>query len=113
MSLGIETRCIHGDLKRFDKDSTGSISFPIYQTATFAHRGVGKSTGFDYSRLQNPTREQLEKIVASLEGGIDALAYSSGMAAIAALFEIFEPGDNIIIDSDPWHPRIPPTSGRR
>lgn len=100
MSLGIETRCIHGDLKRFDKDSTGSISFPIYQTATFAHRGVGKSTGFDYSRLQNPTREQLEKIVASLEGGIDALAYSSGMAAIAALFEIFEPGDNIIIDSD-------------
>ncbi|MCL4103202.1 PLP-dependent aspartate aminotransferase family protein [Fibrobacter sp. HC4] len=100
MSLGIETRCIHGDLKRFDKDSTGSISFPIYQTATFAHRGVGKSTGFDYSRLQNPTREQLEKIVASLEGGIDALAYSSGMAAITALFEIFEPGDNVIIDSD-------------
>ncbi len=100
MSLGIETRCIHGNLNRFDKDGTGSISFPIYQTATFAHRGVGKSTGFDYSRLQNPTREQLEKIVASLEGGVDALAYSSGMAAIAALFEIFEPGDNIIIDSD-------------
>lgn len=100
MSLGIETRCIHGDLNRFEKDSTGAISFPIYQTATFAHKGVGKSTGFDYSRLQNPTREQLEKIVATLEGGVDALAYSSGMAAITALFEIFEPGDHIIIDSD-------------
>lgn len=61
---------------------------------------VGGGSGYDYSRLQNPTREHLEKIVASLEEGIDALAFSTGMAAITALMEIFKPGDHIIIDED-------------
>lgn len=61
---------------------------------------MGKSTGYDYSRLQNPTREHLERVVASLENGIDALALSSGMAAISLLMELFEPGDHLIIDSD-------------
>ncbi len=60
----------------------------------------GYTSGYDYSRLQNPTREHLEKIVASLEEGIDALAFSTGMAAITALMEIFKPGDHIIIDED-------------
>lgn len=81
-------------------DQSGAISFPIYQTATFAHKGVGEGTGYDYSRLQNPTREHLEKIVASLEYGVDALAFSSGMAAITALMELFAPGDHIITDCD-------------
>ena len=81
-------------------DQWGALSFPIYQSATFAHRGLGESTGFDYTRMQNPTRQQLEYVVASLEHGIDALAYSSGMAAIAAVMELFYPGDHIIIDSD-------------
>lgn len=61
---------------------------------------MGKSTGFDYSRLQNPTREQLEKIICALEHGTDAVALSSGMAAIALLMEIFKPGDHLIVDSD-------------
>lgn len=100
MELEFATRCIYGNKEKFEKDSTGAISFPIYQTATYAHPEVGHSTGFDYSRLQNPTREQLEKVVASLEKGIDALAFSSGMAAITALMEIFKPGDHIITDSD-------------
>lgn len=94
------TKCIYGDGTRPDCDKSGAVSFPIYQTATFSHVGVGESTGYDYSRLQNPTREQLEKVVAALENGIDALAFSSGMAAIAALMEIFAPGDHIITDSD-------------
>ncbi len=81
-------------------DNYGALSYPIYQTATYAHAGVGKSTGYDYSRLQNPTREQLEKVVASLEGGIDAFALSSGMAAITLLMEIFKPGDHIIAEAD-------------
>ena len=67
---------------------------------TFARDRVGGGSGYDYSRLQNPTREHLEKIVASLEEGIDALAFSTGMAAITALMEIFKPGDHIIIDED-------------
>ena len=102
MSRCIETNCIHLEEAEVDACKThfGSVSFPIYQTATFAHPAVGKSTGYDYSRLQNPTREQLEKVVANLEHGIGALALSSGMAAISLLFEIFKPGDHIIADSD-------------
>ncbi len=98
----IDTRCIHLEEEKSgqEKPHFGSISFPIYQTATFAHPAVGKSTGYDYSRLQNPTREHLEKIVASLEHGTSAFALSSGMAAITLLFELFEPGDRIVADSD-------------
>lgn len=95
---GISTKCLHLEEEGFD--NYGAISFPIYQTATYAHPGVGKSTGYDYSRLQNPTREHLEKVVASLEKGIDALALSSGMAAISLMMELFSPGDHIIVDAD-------------
>lgn len=101
MTLSLESKCLHlapsasGSLNHY-----GAVSFPIYQTATYAHPAVGQSTGYDYSRLQNPTREQLEKVVAQLEGGIDALALSSGMAAISLLLEIFKPGDHIIADAD-------------
>ena len=100
MELEFAKRCIYGEKEKFEKESTGAISFPIYQTATYEHPEVGQSTGFDYSRLQNPTRRQLEKVVASLEKGIDALAFSSGMAAITALMELFEPGDHIVTDAD-------------
>ncbi len=100
MELQFATRCIYGEKEKFENESTGTISFPIYQTATYAHPEMGQSTGFDYSRLQNPTRQQVEKVVASLEKGVDALAFSSGMAAITALMEIFKPGDHIITDAD-------------
>ena len=96
----IETECIHLEEDEGLYKNYGSISFPIYQTATFAHEGIGSEGGYDYSRLQNPTRERLEKIMANLEGGADAIALSSGMAAISLLMEIFSYGDNIIIDSD-------------
>ena len=99
MGVDVLTKCIH--LENEDKNSPyGAVSFPIFQTATFAHPGVENSTGYDYSRLQNPTREQLEKVVASLENGIDALAFSSGMAAIATLMELFKSGDHLIVDAD-------------
>ena len=100
MERGINTRCLHLEETEGKTDNYGALSYPIYQTATYAHAGVGKSTGYDYSRLQNPTREQLEKMVASLEGGIDAFALSSGMAAITLLMEIFKPGDHIIAEAD-------------
>lgn len=97
--LAIESRCIH--LKDDDKNARyGAISFPIYQTATFAHPELGMSTGYDYSRVQNPTREHLEKKIASLEHGIDAIAYSCGMSAIMSVMDLFGPGDHIIADSD-------------
>lgn len=106
MGINFETKCLHLEEEIENDDSScktlhyGAVNFPIYQTATYAHPGVGKSTGFDYSRLQNPTRAQLEKLVAQLEGGTDAFALSSGMAAITLLFEIFKPGDHLVIDSD-------------
>lgn len=99
MSLSIESRCIH--LEGDDRASRfGAVSFPIYQTATFAHPALGESTGYDYSRVQNPTRQQLEKTVASLEQGTDAVAFSSGMAAILAVMELFAPGDHIVTEAD-------------
>ena len=99
VSFSIDTKCIH--LEDSDKlEHFGAIRYPIYQTATFAHPGVGMSTGYDYSRSQNPTRENLEKIVASLENGTDAIAFSSGMAATVALMELFKPGDHLLVDSD-------------
>jgi len=100
MDRGINTRCLHLEETEGKTDNYGALSFPIYQTATYAHPGVGQSTGYDYSRLQNPTREHLEKVVASLEKGTEAFALSSGMAAITLLFELFKPGDHIITESD-------------
>jgi len=96
--MDITTRCIHAP--RNSADTSGAVSFPIYQTATFSHPGVGVSTGYDYSRVQNPTREHLEKILAGLESGTDALAFASGMAALTALMELFSPGDHLIASND-------------
>lgn len=100
MARGIETKCLHLEEEEGCGGNYGAISYPIYQTATFAHPGVDKSTGYDYSRLQNPTREHLEKVVATLENGTDALALSTGMAAITLLMELFAPGDHLIVDAD-------------
>ncbi len=96
--MDIKTVCVHGTMDQ--THCTGSISVPIYQTATFGHPGVGESTGYDYSRLQNPTREQLENLLARLEGGVDAMAFSTGMAAISAMMELFKIGDHIIASHD-------------
>lgn len=97
----LATRCLYNDREsNSGENSYGAISYPIYQSATFAHKGVGKSTGFDYSRLQNPTRAHLEEVVASLEHGVDAVAFTTGMAAVTMLMELFQPGDHIIADSD-------------
>ena len=100
MARGMNTKCLHLEEEEGYSNNYGAISYPIYQTATYAHLGVGRSTGYDYSRLQNPTKEHLEKVVATLENGTDALAFSSGMAAIALLMEIFKPGDHLIVDAD-------------
>ena len=77
--------------------STGSISPPIHLTSTYVQEGIGKNKGYDYSRGNNPTRRRLEKNIASLEGGCDAIAFSSGMAATTALFQELSQGDHVII----------------
>jgi cystathionine gamma-synthase len=96
--MDISTICVHGCEKKFD--TTGAVAVPIFASATFAHPGVGQSTGFDYSRSLNPTNVHLEDTVAALEGGSHAVAFSSGMAAVGALMELFSPNDHIIASDD-------------
>ena len=100
MERGLNTRCLHLEETEGKLEHYGAISYPIYQTATYEHPQVGQSTGYDYSRLQNPTREHLEKMIAGLESGIDAFALSTGMAAITLLMELFRPGDHLIVEAD-------------
>jgi cystathionine gamma-synthase/cystathionine beta-lyase len=79
---------------------TGGISFPIYPSATYRHPGVGESTGYDYTRSGNPTRQLLEESLAELEEGARGLAFASGMAALTTLFLHFSAGDHLIVSED-------------
>ena len=100
MKQSIETICVHGGDHKFP-DSRESLSMPIYQTAAFAHPDLGHSPDrFYYTRLTNPTRNHLQETVAALEGAHDAIAFTSGMAAITAVFELFAPGDRILCSAD-------------
>ncbi len=81
-------------------ERTGAISYPLYQSATFAHPAWGKSTGYCYSRCGNPTRLELENTIALLEGGIKAMAFSSGMAAITTLLKVLHAGDHVLVSDD-------------
>lgn len=94
----IETRIAHAGL--LSDMSTGAISTPIYQTATFGHPALGCSTGYDYSRTANPTRSVLEKVLADLEGGVAASTFASGMAAITSLQVLFKPGNKVLVSDD-------------
>lgn len=101
--MTIETICVHGKGKNDVQDNYGAVSVPIYQSATFAHPSLGTTTGFDYTRQSNPTRLALETHVAALEktsvdGG--ACAFSSGMAAISAVMDLFSAGDHILAVDD-------------
>ena len=100
MADSIETRCVHGGDHKF-QDNYQSLSMPIYQTAAFGHPDLGHSPErFYYTRLTNPTRLQLEETVSSLEGAADTVAFTSGMAAITAAFELFAPSDRIVCSAD-------------
>ncbi len=100
MSYSFETKCIHGNDQILKNHPYGAISTPIFQTATFMHPGIGQSTGYDYTRVSNPTRDDLEHVMASLEEGVDAIACTTGMAAISLVMNQFEKGDHIIASED-------------
>lgn len=97
-NLHFESKAVHGGLGC--DPITGAVSFPIFQSATFRHRDFQVSTGYDYTRLQNPTREELERTMAILEGGAEAFAFSSGQAANMAVFSLLTPGDHVLISDD-------------
>ncbi|RBP69985.1 cystathionine gamma-synthase [Alkalibaculum bacchi] len=96
--FNVDTLVVHGNKSYEEK--TGAISFPIYQSATFRHPNFNESTGYDYSRQQNPTREEVECVVANLEKGIRGFGFSSGMAAITTVLTLFRPKDHIVVSED-------------
>jgi cystathionine gamma-synthase len=96
--MRISTALVHTGVGR--DPTTGSITAPLYQTASFQHPGLGDSTGYDYSRSKNPTRNVLEEGLARLEGGTRGLAFASGMAAIHCALQLFGPGDHIVLTED-------------
>ncbi len=80
---------------------TGAVAPPIYQTSTYEQDGVGKPRrGYEYARSQNPTRERLERAIAALEGGRHGFAFASGSAATAAIAELADPGEEIVVGDD-------------
>lgn len=97
-NLHFDSKVVHGALGC--DPMTGSLSFPIFQTATFKHREFDVSTGYLYSRLQNPTRQELERTMAILEEGFEAFAFTSGQAANMSLFGMLKNGDHVILSDD-------------
>lgn len=79
---------------------TGAVTVPLFQTSTYAQIEIGKHTGFEYARTQNPTRFAWEENLAAMEGGVDAFAFGSGLAAVDAVMRLLSAGDHVIMAED-------------
>lgn len=98
MDYGFATRAIHAGQ---DPESvTGAVIVPIYQTSTYAQRGVGDHTGYEYSRTDNPTRTALQTCLAALEEAKHALVFASGLGASTTLMLMLKAGDHVICGDD-------------
>jgi cystathionine gamma-lyase / homocysteine desulfhydrase len=93
-----KTKLIHGGIP--GDQTTGAVSFPIYQVSTYKQEDVGVHKGYEYSRTGNPTRFALEELIKDLEEGKRGFAFGSGMAAITAVMMLFSSGDHIILTDD-------------
>jgi cystathionine gamma-synthase len=96
--VDFETRAIHDGQE--PDPTTGALITPIYQTSTYAQEAVGKSKGYDYSRVSNPTRNALERCLASLENAQHGIAYSSGLGATTTLMHLVNPGERVVLIAD-------------
>lgn len=95
---GFATRAIHDGQ---DPDPlTGAVNVPIYLSSTYVQQGIGENKGYEYSRVSNPTRARLEENLASLEGGVAAPVFASGMAAINAVASLLKSGDHMVCGND-------------
>ena len=95
--MGTTTKLIHAIPV---DELTGSISVPIYQTATYVQEAPGVNKGFEYGRSNNPTRSALENLIAQLEGGHSGFAFATGLAAIDAVIKLLSSGDEIVAVDD-------------
>ena len=98
LKLHFNSKTIHGG-QTPDK-AYGAVMPPIYQTSTYAQKSPGVHLGYEYSRTHNPTRQALEKSLASIESGTYGFAFGSGLAAIDAVLKLLNPGDEIISTHD-------------
>ena len=96
--MKFNTKTIHGG--QITEKAYGAVMPPIYQTSTYAQKSPGNHKGFEYSRTHNPTRDALEKSIASIENGKYGLAFGSGLAAIDAILKLLNPGDEVISTND-------------
>ncbi len=92
--MGFSTDAVHAGQEH--EKITGAVITPIFQTSTYAQSGPGEHTGYEYGRTQNPTREALEKNIATLESAAYGIAFSSGLAATSTIAQLFEKGDHIV-----------------
>src|SRR5204862_8312618 len=100
--MKIETRAVHAG--RHIDPATGAVTPPIHRSTTFERAPGGEyPSGFSYSREDNPNRRALEECLAALEGGGEALAFSSGLAVTTALAQGLEPGDHILAPDDVYY----------
>jgi cystathionine gamma-synthase len=98
----LETLAVHAG--HSPDPATGAVSPPIYLSTTFAREPDGTLPhGFLYARSDNPNRRELELALAALEGGAAALAFASGMAATAAVFQSLAPGDHVVAPLDAYY----------
>jgi cystathionine beta-lyase/cystathionine gamma-synthase len=97
-TTGFATRAIH--VGNEADPSTGAVAPPIFATSTYQQEELGKTKGYDYSRAGNPTRTRLEQNLASLEGGIAAPVFASGMAAVGALCQLMKAGDHVVASNN-------------
>jgi cystathionine beta-lyase/cystathionine gamma-synthase len=96
--MDFETRAIHEGQE--PDPATGAITTPIYQTSTYVQEEVGKTKGYDYARVSNPTRTALQKCLASLESADHGIAFSSGLGAVTTLMHLVSPGERVICVND-------------
>src|SRR5712671_6542822 len=94
------TVCLHAGQE--PDPTTGAIITPIYQTSTYVQEALGKHKGYEYARTQNPTREALERNIAAIEGGVEGLAFASGMAAIGAVATMLKAGDHVVVSDNTY-----------
>ena len=92
---GFATRAIHAGQP--PDPTTGAVAVPIYQNVTYVHDELGRHKGYEYARVQNPTREALEANIASIESGKAGSAWASGMAAISAMVSLLKAGDHAVV----------------
>ncbi len=93
-----KTKLIHGGIS--GDPHTGAVNVPIYQVSTYKQEEIGVHKGYEYSRTGNPTRFALEELIKDLEEGFKGFAFGSGMAAIHAVFTLFNTGDHVLLTDD-------------